>query len=405
MTRYFDSTKMQTILENFKKLFLILFFFIANLNFSPCQAKDKFDPFNFNLDNPWLSLKAIQTAYPDLIKNISFDSEVNDWFITIRNQNLYWAEGRLLLKKDLKNRQNWAPIISYFYSDEIQNPKHFSEDHIRALKPENLIKNRKKAPPPNYTFFMLLFNGKNRSEIIKQLRRSHFLGYEVWVHQRVVEPLRRVQTKIYQAQKTNKEVKKFLKELSQCWSFNWRVIADSGKLSNHSWGSAIDLLPKNYRNKKIYWFWEAVRDDYWMKIMPYRRWIPPKAIIDAFESEGFIWGGNWTLWDNMHFEYRPEILYIRNFVMYPEFNAFIAKYSEKIYQQKNTEIVQAGKKRPQRLEDIFRIAELLKFTSFFAKNVMPFYGISDKNIFEMNEYEEENIETPQEPKYLEEMID
>lgn len=25
-------------------------------------------------------------------------------------------------------------------------------------------------------------------------------------------------------------------------------------------------------------------------------------------AEGFIWGGRWEIWDNMHFEYRPELL-------------------------------------------------------------------------------------------------
>lgn len=403
MTQYLDSTKMQTVLNNFKQLLFILFF-IGNLSIVPCENRDKLAAFNVNLDNPWLSLKAIQTAYPDLVKNISFDSELNDWFITIRNQNLYWADGRLLPKKDIQNRQKWAPIISYFYSDEVQNPKDFSEELISALKPESLIKNRKASPPPNYTFFMLLFNGRNRNEIIKQIRRSRFLGYDVWVHQRVVEPLRRVQTKIYEAQKTNTEVKKFLKELNQCWSFNWRVIADSGKLSNHSWGSAIDLLPANYKNKKIYWFWEAARDDFWMKIMPYRRWIPPKAVIEAFESEGFIWGGKWTLWDNMHFEYRPELLYIRNFVLKAEFNEFIAQNIQGLYQTPQIETKQADKKIPQRLAAILKMAELIKFTSSFSRNILSFYGIGGTTE-EDNFEKEENIEEPLEPTYLEEMID
>ncbi|AIN93929.1 M15 family metallopeptidase [Treponema putidum] len=383
----------------FKKLFLVLFF-IGNFSFVLGQNQDRLDNFNFNLDNPWLSLKAIQMAYPDLVKNISFDSEVNDWFITIRNQNLYWANGRLLPKEDIKNFQNWAPIISYFYTDEVQNPNMFSENLIAALKPEGLIKNRKKTPPPNYTFFMILFNGRNRKEIIKQLRHFTFLGYDVWVHNRAAEPLKRVQKKIYEAQKTDAEVKKFLKELNQCWSFNWRVIADSGKLSNHSWGSAIDILPKNYRNKKIYWFWEAANDDYWMKIMPYRRWSPPKAVIEAFESEGFIWGGKWTLWDNMHFEYRPELLYIRNFVLQAEFNEFIAKDTQSINQ---TPQIETSKKNPQQLADIFKMAELIKFTSSFSRNILSFYGKNDKT--EEDNFDEENIEVPQEPKYLEEMID
>ena len=153
MTQYLDSTKMQTVLNNFKQLLFILFF-IGNLNIVPCENRDKLAAFNVNLDNPWLSLKAIQTAYPDLVKNISFDSELNDWFITIRNQNLYWADGRLLPKKDIQNRQKWAPIISYFYSDEVQNPKDFSEELISALKPESLIK----LPLPQITLFLCFYS-------------------------------------------------------------------------------------------------------------------------------------------------------------------------------------------------------------------------------------------------------
>jgi hypothetical protein len=36
--------------------------------------------------------------------------------------------------------------------------------------------------------------------------------------------------------------------------------------------------------------------------------MPPKAVIEAFERGGFLWGGKWFLFDNMHFEYRPELL-------------------------------------------------------------------------------------------------
>ena len=33
----------------------------------------------------------------------------------------------------------------------------------------------------------------------------------------------------------------------------------------------------------------------------------PQEIVDAFEAEGFIWGGRWAHYDTMHFEYRPEL--------------------------------------------------------------------------------------------------
>ena len=35
--------------------------------------------------------------------------------------------------------------------------------------------------------------------------------------------------------------------------------------------------------------------------------FPPEAVVEAFESEGFAWGGKWELYDPMHFEYRPEL--------------------------------------------------------------------------------------------------
>ena len=46
---------------------------------------------------------------------------------------------------------------------------------------------------------------------------------------------------------------------------------------------------------------------------------------------------------------------------------------------------------------------MIKFTSSFSHNILSFYGISatEEDKFE----KEENIEEPQEPKYLEEMID
>ena len=34
----------------------------------------------------------------------------------------------------------------------------------------------------------------------------------------------------------------------------------------------------------------------------------PAEVIDIFERHGFIWGGKWSHYDTMHFEYRPELL-------------------------------------------------------------------------------------------------
>jgi len=54
------------------------------------------------------------------------------------------------------------------------------------------------------------------------------------------------------------------------------------------------------------------RSNYWRWQRPKKplKWVNryPQTIVDAFEAEGFIWGGRWYHYDTMHFEYRPELL-------------------------------------------------------------------------------------------------
>jgi hypothetical protein len=46
----------------------------------------------------------------------------------------------------------------------------------------------------------------------------------------------------------------------------------------------------------------------WHRIPVSERWSPPQSVIEAFERHGFVWGGKWSHFDTIHFEYRPEIL-------------------------------------------------------------------------------------------------
>ncbi len=77
-------------------------------------------------------------------------------------------------------------------------------------------------------------------------------------------------------------------------TYNCRTVKDTGRRSMHAYGAAIDLNLR-YSN---YWLWETGG---WRNRMP-------RAIVDAFERHGFIWGGRWDHYDTMHFEYRPELL-------------------------------------------------------------------------------------------------
>jgi hypothetical protein len=81
-------------------------------------------------------------------------------------------------------------------------------------------------------------------------------------------------------------------------TFNWRPILNTNRMSAHSYGIAIDIVVA----KSNYWEWEKKADGslVWTNKIP-------QAIVDAFEAEGFAWGGRWYHYDTMHFEYRPEL--------------------------------------------------------------------------------------------------
>jgi hypothetical protein len=82
-------------------------------------------------------------------------------------------------------------------------------------------------------------------------------------------------------------------------TYNCRTVADTGEPSMHSWGAAIDINSA-YAD---YWLWPRVAPVYTAEGAR----IPPE-IVEIFERHGFIWGGKWSHYDTMHFEYRPEML-------------------------------------------------------------------------------------------------
>lgn len=79
-----------------------------------------------------------------------------------------------------------------------------------------------------------------------------------------------------------------------------RKIAGTSRRSAHGYGIAVDLATGPSR----YWRWDlkkpaSGRD----AVAPL-----PQEIVSVFEKHGFIWGGKWSHYDTMHFEYRPELL-------------------------------------------------------------------------------------------------
>ncbi len=126
-----------------------------------------------------------------------------------------------------------------------------------------------------------------------------FLGQRVMFNRRfgAAAALKRVAERLKKHLATHPEDAAYILPLAG--TFAWRPVKGTGQLSAHAFGVAIDLNAQ----KGLYWQWkpdaaqvEATRNDY------------PQAIVAAFEAEGFIWGGKWSAFDFMHFEYRPELL-------------------------------------------------------------------------------------------------
>src|SRR5262249_36758064 len=70
-----------------------------------------------------------------------------------------------------------------------------------------------------------------------------------------------------------------------------RSVRDTGRLSMHAFGTAIDL--------------NLAFSDYWLsqrssnaEMIVYRNRMP-QEIVDIFERHGFIWGGKWYHYDTM----------------------------------------------------------------------------------------------------------
>src|SRR5262249_11952511 len=93
------------------------------------------------------------------------------------------------------------------------------------------------------------------------------------------------------------EMKRYLYPLGGTYAC--RGVRDTGQTSMHGWGAAIDINTR-YAD---YWLWRRAANG-----VPAYVNREPAEIVEVFERHGFIWGGRWSHFDTMHFEYRPELL-------------------------------------------------------------------------------------------------
>lgn len=269
------------------------------------------------------ALAVFRAAYPDLTFDAAYDADVGDWLVTIRvlasndgtdqvsavrSAALYWQDGRLLPREELAARERYWTLL-YGYAERIPDPADFTEEDVARIRSFSAPQNRTDGAGTPPFFYDLVYDCATRAAVERHIVTHSFLGKRTNIHERLRAPLDRVETRIRALAATDSEVQDFINTLASADSYSWRTISDSRKRSFHSIGIAVDVLPRGWGQKNVYWAWRRDIDpDGWMLLPLERRWLPPLSVIAAFEAEGFIWGGKWLIWDNMHFEYHPELL-------------------------------------------------------------------------------------------------
>ncbi len=128
-----------------------------------------------------------------------------------------------------------------------------------------------------------------------------FVGQTVKIHTRAAASLTKVSTHLKQLVAQTPSLNAYVTG-TLGGTFDWRPIANTNRLSAHSYGIAIDIVVA----KSNYWEWEKTTAADGGVSLTWKNQIP-QAIVDAFEAEGWAWGGRWYHYDTMHFEYRPEL--------------------------------------------------------------------------------------------------
>jgi hypothetical protein len=249
-------------------------------------------------------MKALAQGYPERIGPAEFRE--GDWAVPLRGVWYYYADGRLLPAGLREKAAEFDPQPFYNYPEELPpwtEPTAEEAERIRASARRRL----QHPPRRSQHFFDALWRASSRSESWDRVKSLRFLGRPVYVHYSILEELALVEERILEEAKTNPQVQRWADSLDVLDGWNWRSIADTQSRSFHSYGAALDLLPRSTGNLETYWLWTSRRIDDWWAVPYNRRLSPPDPVIRAFEAYGFVWGGKWAYFDTMHFEYRPEI--------------------------------------------------------------------------------------------------
>jgi hypothetical protein len=201
------------------------------------------------------------------------------WHVKLGDATYPWDDGK---QKSFEQKLEAPDLEDMFSIPYVPGP-------IRPVTSEN-------EDPGRIRFDRLFHAAYGATEAQVDVVGIDFLGQRLKVNRKAAPAFERVAKRLEAAVKKEPSLRPYLTDLGG--TFVWRKIANTNRQSAHSYGVSIDVNVK----RSHYWEWAKPREPV--------RWANqiPQAIVDAFEAEGFIWGGRWYHYDTMHFEYRPELL-------------------------------------------------------------------------------------------------
>jgi len=229
-------------------------------------------------------LAVLATAYPGVMTAIEVDPAGRATVVLNDGTRLPYDDGRRKSHEELLDAPDLKDMLAQPYPlgpVTAEPALHFSPGRIR-VEP----------------LFLALY-GHDRAAVTASCRPVPFLGQTMAFNTRygAADAFVRVEAQLRPMLAADRSLARYL--LPASGGVVWRVIAGTRRLSVHSFAAAVDVSPKG--------------NPYWRdfppgaNILPTRQGFPP-AVVAAFEAQGFIWGGKWSEFDVMHFEYRPELV-------------------------------------------------------------------------------------------------
>jgi hypothetical protein len=270
--------------KNFTFILLIcLLFNIGNITIASATnitfVNENTKPYNVTMKQDLLCL---MIAYPEYITNI----EEKDGYVY-----LVMRSGKKLLYDDKVKKNS---------EEKLSNPD--LQDSLDQIYPLSPVKSIMEAnfDPGRARCYGLLYEvyGRSKQSIESKLTKVKvgYNNYEFNMSNSAASSLKAAMKELIPLSERNQNVRRCLLPCSG--TFNYRVISGTNRLSPHSFGIAIDLAS----DKRDYWKW-ASKEAGGKRLASY-----PNELVEIFENNNFVWGGKWSHFDILHFEYRPEII-------------------------------------------------------------------------------------------------